>query len=262
MKTRRILLATGLGLLIFSAGHRVRANVGVQAESAAYGGETSGGWVCGPSATLKYGGVGSSVTVSQREADAPQGRGAMVNVAVAGERQADQLIQGPSCVENSCSSALPPAGLLLGGRARAGYEWRYVDILGGLGLYQGYNSNTDTKPSLEAYPDIEMHAGSLQSAYFVFGGGASTVTTLLRPGLYTGGSFTSKEGFGLDVRGGIYRMGPSLLDNIGPRGDLGVRTPFPFVDELKLRFGGALGWSGVAGAPTDFEASLGVLATL
>jgi hypothetical protein len=265
MRTRRAFLATGLGLLIVSAGQRARA-VGVEAEGAVYGGQTSGGWICGPVGTAHYAGVGTQVTVTQRERADPAGRGFVVDFAGGGEHTAVTAVQpcsGESCAD--AKSAELPDRLMLGGRVRGGYEWRYVGVEGGLGVYQGWANNQATdpplgtfSPALQLYPDLSVSFGKLHRIYGIVGFGTPLVTQLLRPGLYGGFGVAGEAGFGLDFYGGVFRQGPAPLDAAGARFDLVGRAPIPGTKNLYLRAGGSLG--SPENGPLDWEGSLGLSA--
>jgi len=256
MRTRRVFLAAGVGLLILSAGHRAQA-VGVEAEGAVYGGQTSGGWICGPMGTAHYGGVGSQVTVSQRERSADQGRGFLGDAAIGGEATSVTIT---SCSSETCArpADATPDRLMLGGRLRTGYEGRYVGFELGGGIYQGWANATDTTPALTLYPDLSISFGKLHRIYGIVGFGTPLVTQLLRPGLYGGFGVASEAGLGVDLYGGLFRQGPSSLDAIGPRVDLVGRAPIPWTEKLYLRLGGSVG--SPQNAPLDWEGSLGLVA--
>ena len=61
MKTRRIVLALGLGGLMLSAVSRATAAGPAQVEVEGYAGSSVGQWTCGPTARASYGGVGGHV---------------------------------------------------------------------------------------------------------------------------------------------------------------------------------------------------------
>jgi hypothetical protein len=266
MRTRRAFLATGLGLLIFSAGHRARA-VGVEAEGAVYGGQTSGGWICGPVGTAHYGGVGTELTVTQRERSPNEGRGLVGDVAVGGE---STTVTPLSCSSQTCTSVTPdqlPPKLMLGGRVRGGYEWRYVGFEVGLGVFQGWGITLEpnSMPPLfnqatDFYPDLSISFGKLHYLYGVLGYGSPLVTQLLRPGLYGGFGIASASGFGADLHAGYFRQGPGMFDSGGPRADLVGRAPIPGTQNLYLRLGGSVGSPTPNTAPLDWEGSLGLSA--
>ncbi len=255
MRTRRAFLATGLGLLICSAGQRAQA-VGVEAEGAAYGGRTSGGWICGPMGTAHYGGVGTQVTVSQHERSEDQGRGFMGDAAVAGEATSVTIT---SCDSSTCAPAgATPDRLMLGGRLRTGWEGRYFGFELGGGVYQGWGAATDTRPALSVYPDLALSFGWLHHVYGLLGVGTPLVTELLHPGAYAGIGAATKENLGVELYGGVFRQGPASFDSVGPRFDLVGRAPIPFTQNLYLRLGGSVGLP--SNAPLDWEGSLGLAA--
>ena len=61
MKTRRVVLALGLGGLMLSAVSRATAAGPAQVEVEGYAGSSVGQWTCGPTARANYGGVGGHV---------------------------------------------------------------------------------------------------------------------------------------------------------------------------------------------------------
>src|SRR6185437_10145324 len=191
MRTRRVFLVTGLGLMVLSAGRRARA-IGVESEGAVYGGQTSGGWLCGPVGTARYAGAGMQVGVSQRERSDPAGRGFLGDVAGAGEHTDVTLLScgNEGCVDEKEQPRLDR--LMLGGRIRGGYEGRYGRLELGVGVFQGWaydsgqGKNARFDLSTGGYPDISVAFGKLRRIYGIVGLGTPLVTEILRPGLYGG----------------------------------------------------------------------------
>jgi hypothetical protein len=240
-----------------SAVRRARA-VGVEAEGAMYGGQNSGGWLCGPMGSVRYGGVGSQITVSQRDRSAPEGQGPMLNVGFGAERDAVRLTNVTNCKQDCAVSPLLAQGsLLLGGRARLGWGYEHVSVQAGAGLYQTYDGPLGVKPGLSIYPDGEIAFGKLNRIYGLLGAGSSEVTTFLRPGAYAGLGVGSAAGLGLELHGGYFVQGP-VLGTAGAHLDLVGRAPIPFTKRLHVRLGGSLGRPDVAPAPLDWEGSVGL----
>jgi hypothetical protein len=255
------LLLVGLTGLIFSAGRRVQAIGSVEAEDAMYGGRTSGGWACGPTGTVRYGGVGAQVTLGARDRNSPKGRGTIVKVAAAGERQSFEVAHLCSGPCDAPSQNVVNPSLLLGARVRAGYAWRYVGVEGGAGVYQAWKRPSATTPSLALYPDVELSFGRLHRLYGVVGLGSPLVTTVLRPGLYAGAGIAGASGLGLDLRTGIFRAGPAVFEWAGYRLDLVGRIPISRADKLSLRLGGSMSVPRLPNVgPLDFEGSVGLAA--
>ncbi len=257
MKAKRIFLATGLGLLIFSAGHKVGAGGTADVEVDGYGGRTSGGWICGPMAGVKYGGGAGQVTFAQRDVQTPEGdregQGTVVTLGAAVE------------VDDVSFTVTDPTGTprdgfitaaLAGGQVKAGYRWRWIGIEGGLGLFQGIPSVYAESPEFAPYPSVELSFGLRGKAYGVVGGGSPLATSFLRPGVYTGGGFVLANKMAFDLRAGIYRQGASVLDTVGPRIDISGRGPLS--DTLSLRLGANVGFHD-QGEPLDFEGSAGLI---
>jgi len=104
MEARRGVLVAGLGLLIASAVHRHAAgatdSVGGDVEVDAYGGRNSGGWACGPTGRLSYGGLSGQVRVRERDLHSEQGPGLSAQLAVGAERQG---IKDAHCTQSDLS---------------------------------------------------------------------------------------------------------------------------------------------------------------
>lgn len=255
MKPRRALLATGLGLLCLTGAHRVRATTHAEIEAAGYGGESSGGWICGPTGRVAYGGLGVQAKISTRERHDEEGEGTVVILGASGERQTTTVRCSSEC--SADRGVTPPPHAMLGGHARAGYRWRYFGLEGGAGVYQGWDENTDHAPSVAAYPELEFRGGKSGdlAVQGVLGFGSPVVTTIQRPGLYGGVTVDKKDLLGVDFRTGIFRQGPAVLDSAGWRADLVGRVTL--VPSLELRGGGAVGFHENDDAP-DVEGSAGL----
>lgn len=256
MDARRRLLAAGFGLLCLTGAHRVRATPHAEIEAAGYGGETRGGWICGPMGRVAYGGLGVQAKISTRERNDEEGEGTVVILGASGERQTTTVRCSSEC--SADRAVAPPPHVMLGGHARAGYRWRYFGVEGGAGVYQGWDDNTDRRPSVGAYPELELRGG--KSGDFaiqgVLGFGSPIVTTIQRPGLYGGVTVDKKHLLGVDLRTGMFRRGPDVLGSAGWRGDLVGRVTL--VPPLELRGGGAVGFH--ANDDTlDFEGSGGLV---
>lgn len=255
MKTKRIFLATGLALLIFSAAHRVGAGVTGDVEVDGYGGQTTGGWICGPMARVKYGGGAVQASIVQRGVRTPEGenegQGTVVTIGGAAEGETIELIN-----DSTPPSLASPGRPILGGQIRAGYRWKWIGIEGGAGMFQGWDSPTAESPVVLPYPSVELSVGPRGKGYGVFGGGAPFATSIMRPGLYTGGGFVLDNKMAFDLRAGLYRQGPSRLDAIGPRIDVAGRGPI--ADFISLRLGANIGFPEHSESP-DFEGSAGLI---
>ena len=254
MRGRRLFLAAGVGLLVLSAAQRSGAKVKGEVEATGYAGATSGGWICGPLGTMRYGGIAISGSISKREATPEEGEGGTATVAVGAEWQSVRVISPPF-------KGAPPDSLMFGAQATAGYRWRGVSLEGGSGLYEGYRSATPlgAESRVLPYPTVELVIGPRDTAYGVFGVGSPLSTTLLRPGIYLGGGFLSYSGFGVDVRTGMFRQGPGALDALGYRLDLVGRGPIPGTEKVWLRLGGSVGGHEDEATPVDYEGSIGVM---
>lgn len=259
MNTRRIVLATGLGLFLVSGASRVRAAPSGEVESTAYGGESTGGWICGPAGTVKYGGAAANVRIAEREAKAPEGRG--FSAAVGGAAEAQSVALEPCSAAECAERRATPPRMMLGTRGRVGWDGRYFGLDLGAGLYQAYRDETSRSPTIAAYPELELRGGRGGdfAVWGVAGVGSPLVTTIERPGVYSGVSLTLPSALGLDLRAGVYRRGPAILDSVGLRGDLVGRVPL--TERIQLRLGAALAEPSVADR-VDGEGSIGLAAQL
>jgi hypothetical protein len=250
-------LGAGLGLLIASAARPTRGSTG-EVEVAGYGGVSSGGWACGPTGHVAYGGVGTDVRLSQRGNRDPNGPGATGVVGVGLEHQSFECDGGCNDYydeQGKLRRSSPPDGLLVGARARGGYTWKHFGVEGGALVYQGFESADASEPSLGVFPELELQGGTHgeTSIYGVAGLGSRGVTTHQRPGAYVGVTAEGEAGR-LDLRVGPARSGPSMLDTSGQRIDLGGRVRVS--EELSIRAGGAVSFPE---GTVDGEASLGLV---
>jgi hypothetical protein len=257
MSWRRALLGCGWFCLVVSAARGGAAYTEV--ESSAYAGTSTGGWTCGPVSQARYGGVGARVIVAEREATPEHGEGFNARVNAAGEYEHDTL-KDARC-DNDCSSTsstMPPARFMAGGAVRGGYRWQYFGAEAGVQAFQGWEHNTSRSPSWHAFPDIVFRAGPKQLFEIETGVGSLGVTTARRPSGWLGVNVAVGGGHRLTASAALARQGPSLLDDMGPRFDLGWRAPVG--EKVFLRAGGAVNAreEGVGGG----EFSLGVGAAL
>jgi hypothetical protein len=262
MSFRRTILLLGVTGLTVSAARHVNAATG-EVSASGYGGESTGGWICGPVGPMKYGGAAVDVKLAQRSVHDARGEGAHGEIAVAGEYEHTTFTRA-ECT-GDCPGAKadpPPDRVLVGGAWRAGYRARNWGVDAGGGVYQGFREAGDRSPSVAFYPQLEARGGvSGPNAVFgVLGFGAPLPTMALRPGLYTGMSVDSRHGFGVDARFGAYRQGPALTDgdSLAIRGDLGARVDLG--RHVGVRVGGAIGAPSRSVSTPNLEGSAGVVA--
>jgi hypothetical protein len=261
MKLRRFLLSAAALPVMLSGVERVHArDPAIDAEVDGYGGTSSGGWTCGPSARVRYAGGAVNAAVSERRAPSGRREGMFAMVGGAAEHE-EVTIPAPACVSAPCpdgASAAPPARLLYGAQARLGYAEKTFGLHVGLMVFQGWSSSASTSPDLGWLPEVELTAGDLDRIYGVAGLGSPMPTTLRHPGLYGGFGYTWDTGWGLDLRAGLFRAGPSF-DVVTFRSDAAGRVLL--TKGLSLRAGAALAKpaSDASSAPLDFEVSVGPL---
>src|SRR5687768_3186909 len=78
MKRRLPLAVSACCVLVLAARGTSAARAVTEVEGAAYEGESSGNWGCGPGGRVRYGGLAAQVRHSQRRPDAESGLGATV----------------------------------------------------------------------------------------------------------------------------------------------------------------------------------------
>jgi hypothetical protein len=177
-------------------------------------------------------------------------------VGAAAEHE-EVTILAPACVSPPCpEDTAPPARMLYGAQARLGYAEKSFGLHVGLMAFQGWNSSASPSPNLGWLPEVELTAGDLDRIYGVAGLGSPMPTTLRHPGLYGGFGYTWDTGWGLDLRAGLFRAGPSF-DVVTFRTDAAGRVLV--TRGLSLRAGAALAKpaSYASSAPLDFELSVG-----
>jgi hypothetical protein len=100
---------------------------------------------------------------------------------------------------------------------------------------------------------LELSFGPRDRLYGVVGFGNPMVNHSRRPALFYGGvGLRALNGQRLELRGGLFRSGPPLLDDGGPRIDLAWYVPI--TQRLDLR--SAFAWGGQS--ELDHEVGLGL----
>lgn len=250
--------------MIVSAGHRAGAGVTGEVEVDGYGGRTSGGWVCGPMGSVAYGGAAVKASIAQRDRQTPegeaQGQGTVGAISAAIEGDTITVRDG---IESGSTAKLSTGGAF-GAHATAGYRWRYIGIEGGVGFIQGWSNPTRNaasrlvlSPEFIPIPNVEVSFGDRSKVFGVVGGGSPLATSVMRPGFYGGGGVVLDNGMAFDLRAGLYRQGPAVLNEAGPRLDFAGRGPVS--DSVSLRLGGNIGFHDNDSLPLDFEGSVGVI---
>jgi len=238
MNSRRPFLAAVVMAIAATAPARVRASTDV--EGVGYGGVSGGGWACGPLARSQYGGVGARVRVAETPARFG-GMGWTGEVAAAGEKESTKIVDCRHSCDSTTPVTAPPTRVMLGGHARAGYQWEHFGLEGGATVYQGWENPDDRSPTVAAFPDLQLSFGSRETVRGMVGLGSPEVTMLRRPGFYAGADIAAGT-VDVEARFGAYRSGPSLIDGGGDggnvRGDLVALVPI--TSGLKVRVGGSL----------------------
>jgi hypothetical protein len=238
MTRRRLLLAGGLGALVVSAA-RPAASSPVEVDGTAYGGTASGLWTCGPSARVKYGGIGGEVRVRPSAShDAGAGEtgetgetGFIVSLGAAGEhRDFARTDCGPSC---NAATGVPPSGVALGSALKIGYDFRWLGVRAGALAWQNWASATDRGATWLFFPETKLRLGRLTGFHGELGTGSYGASTILRPGAWVGLAFVPNPGWEIAVHGGVI-VTSGAGDNGGYREDLLVAIPVTTEVELGL----------------------------
>jgi hypothetical protein len=201
---------------------------------------------------VNYGGGGARVRVMQENAPLG-GKGFTGEIGGAAVSEANHFVRCDGDCEKS-DHVMPAARVMFAGNARVGYQWKAFGVEGGAGAFQYWDDNNDRSPSILVIPDVQLSFRHEDVVKVVAGLGSPTVTTLARPGLYTGArlpiSFVELEAYA-----GGFRTGPST--NLGYR--LDVAASVVVTPGLKVRLGASASENeSLAGV----EGSAGVVADL
>ena len=227
--TRVFSLVALVGLIASAARPAASAPVDLQAE--AYGGTASGGWACGPSARVNYGGVGGSIQVRPAATAKDANTGLAFSATAAGEHRDYSLID---CAGSDCT--VPPSSFATGGSLKGGYDWDGLGFRAGVVVGQYWGNNEARSPTGMVLPDVSLRFGPLTRFRAEVGIGSWSPTTVLRPAiLWTGAAYTFHSGVDVSLHGGLNE---TFVGDVGVRGDLAVA--FPIAEDLLLGVGGAL----------------------
>lgn len=229
MRLRRFFLGVGTLGLCATGIERYSGAAPTEVDIDGYGGSTSGGWVCGPSADVKYGGAGGGVRVhplsaptstepGERppppassvpdpiEARAPERREPMgephgLEIAAFGGAESRSFkLRSPGGIDDD-DRTVPPTRVLGAGRVEAGYDARYVGVRAGVVGFQRWAHNDARDPALLVLPTLDLRFGRLNNIYGGFGFGSWSTSTTFRPTGYLSLGFGDPT-FGVELRGG------------------------------------------------------------
>jgi hypothetical protein len=230
MSKRRVLSILALGIAA-TAPTRVRASTEV--EGVGYGGTSTGGWICGPVGRANYAGAGARVRVAERP-----GRFGGTGFTGEGAAAFESESSVTQCEPNQAQCVRNRSAGLLGAHARVGHQWDMFGFEAGATAFQGYDSQSHSKPSVLLIPDAEIAVGPRSVARGVLGIGSPSISTLRRPGGYVGADVALGT-VDLQARIGVFRAGPALFDDTNLRADVALYVPI--VEPLSLRVAGAVG---------------------
>lgn len=247
---RRFLLVLSSGLVcstVFLGESRAKTGSSTEVEVAGATGQSAGGWICGPSGAVRYGGLAVQVRHSERRPSRDDGLGTTL---VAGAAVEGQFLEQK---EDSDDSASWPqtrffSGPLVAAHTRVGYHFQYIGLEAGGMLFSGRDQWREAQ--VAGFPIAEVSLGRRDLFYFVAGVGPSQLTNQFAFGF-------PYAGFGLPLGKASLNLRASVDIGVGF-----VRTPprvdtfwtVPMNDSWSLRGGFALG--GGLLAPSH-EASLG-----
>lgn len=239
MRARRAVLGlTAVGAIV-SAAQPAASRVGapVDIEGGGHVGSASGGWACGPNASVKYGGASAHVRVrpwarSEEAESKDQGVELLGGAAVEARRYTHEGCDGSTCAGDK--AILPPGGPVGGARVRTGYDWRGFGIGLSAVAWQHFARSSDAAPTLLVIPALDVRVGHRDTFYGAAGLGSYDGPTLLRPGAYVGLGMVPTPGLEIVAHGGAHAV---FDGELGLRGDLTLKMPV--ASWIKLGVGAA-----------------------
>ncbi|MCU0657676.1 MAG: hypothetical protein MUF64_21175 [Polyangiaceae bacterium] len=237
MKRTRFLLLLGVASMVYSAGEPAIAGTTGEVEGGLHGGTGAGNWACGPSARLNFGGLGARGRVwlsPQEQAAVDEAvrtgalpRGFSVGAAAVAEARRYKL---SACRQDPCEGdarQVPPDSTVGAASISVGYDGEWVGARGGVLATQRFRRHTDRSPTLELLPDVALRVGKQQQLRGELGLGSYSIDTLLRPGLYVGGTLPVSSTLELTARLGVHRVfdgSPGARLDLSSRWRLGGRA--------------------------------------
>lgn len=189
-------------------------------EVAAYKGNTTGGWACGPQADVRYGGLATKVRHSQKAATPKQGAGASVVGGVALELARAHIddprylndVEEPEEFEDrergNKTRVFGAADL------RVGYHFHYFGFEAGGMLWSGWKD--PQAQGIAGFPELLLSFGPRDFLYGELGFGVPTVTWQNRPAFpYATVGIKASDWLRLELHAGVFRVGPALFDDQG-----------------------------------------------
>ena len=162
MRTRRLVLIAAVIPVVFSAVRRVDASdPALDADLVGYGGTSSGGWACGPSARVRYAGAAANALIAERRSASGHVEGIFGMVGAAADHEAVTLFRNTCEYPGACPDDSIPTRFLYGMHARIGYAEPTFAIQGGVTRFQAWNAPISTEPSFGWFPEIELRIGNL-----------------------------------------------------------------------------------------------------
>jgi hypothetical protein len=218
----RGVLAACFAVLIVSAARRGGASGSGDVELGGYSGRSSGTWACGPTAAVRYGGIGAQARVHPLAGAPERQHGLALTVGVAAEAHSYSLI---ACASGGCGgggAVVPPRSVVAGGAGEFGYDDRYFGFHGGALAWQRFANGNDPAPTWSWVPQLLLRAGPLDGVHGELGLGSYDVATILRPGAYLGLSWAPLLGWECSVHTGVHQ---TFDGESGVRASLGLRVP-------------------------------------
>ena len=253
-KRRWLLSVACSALLATLAPVRARGATETELEGAAYAGQTTGRWTCGPPGEAHYAGIGGQMRISERTASATRGRGGTLVVGATVERE--RVTVAPE--GDSSGHSGPLNAVQVGAGARVGNDWRLFGFQLGLQTWSAWGHYDDHQLTPYVLPQLELRAGPQDVMWLTAGFGSPVATTYRRPGAYIGAGMKAQQ-HEFNASLGSFRSGAGPFDDNATRFDLVWK--FPAWHGWGPRIGGSLS-APQNSSNVDWEASLGFAAHL
>lgn len=211
MKRGLLLIA---GMAICATGVSSPRAAETELEVAGYEGNTTGGWACGPQASVRYGGLAAELRHAERKVTPEQGVGMTLALGAAVEVARARIDAEPISEASDEWEATAPPGAFSdvfgAGNARVGYHARHFGIEGGMMMWSGWKE--PRKHGMLVFPELLLSFGPRDFLYAEAGIGVPTSTWLMRPAFpYVTVGLSPSDQVRLEFHGGTFRDGPGLL---------------------------------------------------
>lgn len=213
MSARTWFRLLGLGVFLITGLAGAAKEPMVELQAGGHVGRADGGWVCGPTGHVKYGGLHGAVRV---HADKPEGlelprKGPFAEIKAVSEHRSF----GGECVATGCKRG---DGVVVGGGALAGIDSRYGGAA--LGIAAVPMLTRDGTRTIAPVPEVRLRTPVFFHSRLELGFGSPSVTTVVRPGFFLA-AHHGRDRFALSATTGAFAIFPAL--SFGGRTELGLR---------------------------------------